>query len=85
VLSFSEEVVMDDFEKELIRRGAEAELADMRTRMGKLEALLSKGPRPGRGVTVKRSSGRRPMSAAAKAAASKRMKAYWAAKRKAAK
>lgn len=76
------------FQEELMRKGAEAELVELRSRMGKLEALLGRGPRPGRsaapaanGVVRKR----RKMSAAAKAAVSQRMKAYWAARRAGAK
>lgn len=76
------------FQEELIRKGAEAELVELRSRMGKLEALLGRGPRPGRSATpngngvVRR---RRKMSAAAKAIVSQRMKAYWAARRAGAK
>lgn len=61
-----------DMKDRLVRRGAEVELAELQSRMGVLEKLLGRGPRPGR----------QGMSAAARKKIGIRMKAYWAAKRK---
>lgn len=85
-----------EMQEQLIRKGAEAELAELEARMGTLREVLGRGPRPagrtfakpgawahdgtGRAVVAKKK--RSGMSAAARAAVSRRMKAYWSAKRK---
>lgn len=68
-----------DLKEKLVKRGAEVELGELRSRMGELEKLLGKGPRPGKQAN---GDGRRSMSVAARKKIGLRMKAYWAAKRK---
>lgn len=58
----------------LVRRGAEAEIAELQNRIDLIRAGLG---------GKARAAGRKPMSAAARKAVSLRMKKYWSAKHKA--
>lgn len=70
--------------EDLVKLGAQVRMAELQKEMGRLEALLGRGPRPGRQpasqLTVK--STRKPMSAARKHALSLKLKAVWAEKKK---
>jgi hypothetical protein len=72
------EGMVDTLRKQLIRKGAELELVELRKRMTLLESILLTEGTP----TAKR-NGRRKMSAEERHAVSERMKKYWAKRRKA--
>lgn len=71
--------------KELARRGAEARIAEIATELNALHRLLdSRRTRTSATAFVAPALRRRkPMTAAQKAAVSRRMKKYWASRRKA--
>lgn len=66
---------------QLVKRGAEVELVELRSRMGVLEKLLGRGPRPGRPAKIAVTAKRPGMSAAARKAIGLRMRKYWAERR----
>lgn len=71
-------MLSNDLKERLVKRGAEVELGELRSRMGELEKLLGRGPRPGK---QSNGDGRRSMSVAARKKIGLRMKKYWAERR----